>query len=444
MARARRPDAYLVELGAGVVVLAAVNLLLVPGDPGFLGVQPHPALFLAAILGTRQGLRDGLIGSALLAALLLACAVWRADALTPATFGRLPIYVTPLLVVATGFVLGAVAEVRRREKGDVVDRMAALEQELADQAVRFMAASEARHELERRVAEETASLTHLYTAARAMETLDLERLYPAVASTLRKFLQADACQLYLVDGGRLVLKAAEGAAPLRGDLAVDDGLVGLAVRRGRPVSIRDFATVSSLDDLQSAPMLLAAPLIGRDAALLGCVTVTKLPFLRLNVISLERMGVVADWAARSLENALVHQKTAAMTITDELVRAYTYAYFQRRLEEEEARADRYGRPLTVIVFKIGALELVRPERRPDLARLLGLVFSRSLRSIDLVCRYATDDSFAILLPETPAAEAQAVADRLASEVGNFAFKPYVDEERALESSVRVLVVREAK
>jgi len=169
--------------------------------------------------------------------------------------------------------------------------------------------------------------------------------------------------------------------------------------------------------------------------------VTRLPFLRLTPASLDRLRLVADWAARAIENARAHQRTRARTIEDEIVGAYTYGYYQRRLEQERVRAERYGRPLAVLVFRIHDLELVRPGPRTELGRVLSLVFSRTLRDVDLICRYATDDSFAVILPETTAEAAEAVSERLVREIQGFHFAPYADEARELEFSVRVLPVR---
>jgi GGDEF domain-containing protein len=305
-----------------------------------------------------------------------------------------------------------------------------------------MAATEAKHELERRVADERASLSSLYTAARALETLDAERLYPAVALTARRFLEADACQCYVLEGELLRLRAAEGPAPERAEIPPDEGLVGLAIRLGRPVSVRDATVIVSLDDLHTASLLMAAPLLGPRGTLLGCVTVTSLPFLRLTAASLDRLGLVADWGARALANARTHQETRARTIEDDLVGAYTYAYYQRRLHEEEMRADRYGRPLAVVIFRILRFGAVAPDRRIELGRVLSLVFSRTLRDVDIVCRYATEDAFAIILPETAPGPAEVVVARLSREIGNFHFAPYGDETQDLEFSARVLAVRE--
>jgi len=439
----RRADVYLFELVVGLAVLAGVNLGGFPRDLGFVSVSPHPALFLVGVLGVRHGLRAGLASGAILGALLYGVEVLRTDQTGLRVLWRPDTYVTPLLIVATGFALGAISEVRRRENHTLRARVGVLEHELAEQAVRFMAATEATHELERRVAEERTSLSSLYASARAMETLEIDRLYPAIVAATREFLQADACQLYVLDGEILRLRAAEGAPPENVELSIDDGLVGHAIRRGVAVSIRDYTMISSLDDLQRAPVLVAAPLIRAEGGLLGCLTVTRLPFLRLIPASVDRAAVLADWASRALENAQVHARTRASTVTDELIRTYTYAYYQRRLGQEEERAQRHGRALSVVVFRVHALALVAPERRAEFGRLIGLVFSRTLRRIDLVCRYATEDSFAIILPETSAAAAEGVAARLSSEIANFHFSPYSDDERELEFSIRVLPVRDA-
>jgi len=430
LASLRRAQPYLLELGAGLLVLVVVNVVLRPHDVGFLDVSPNPALALVALLAVRHGLRAGLVSGLVTAGAVAACVVVRLDHASWSELRSLGRYASPLLLIGVGFGLGAL----RESQG--------LEQELADQAVRFMAATEAKHELERRVADERASLSSLYAAARALETLEAERLYPAIAATARRFLQADACQCYVLDGDMLRLRAAEGAAPDRPEVAPDEGLVGLAVRLGRPVSVRDLTTIRSLEDLQGAALLMAAPMTGQEGALLGCVTVTSLPFLRLTPASLDRLGLVADWGARTLENARTHQQTRARTIEDELVRAYTYAYYQRRIHEEEVRADRYKRPLSVVIFRIHRYGAVASDRRAELGRVLSLVFSRRLRDVDIVCRYATEDAFAIILPETDPARAETVVDRLSNEVRNFHFAPYADGEGDLEFSARVLAVRE--
>ena len=78
LARLRRGHPYLLELGGGLLVLAVVNLLLRPKDPGFLAVQPNPALLLVAVMACRHGLRAGLVSGLGTAAIIAGCIVGRA------------------------------------------------------------------------------------------------------------------------------------------------------------------------------------------------------------------------------------------------------------------------------------------------------------------------------------------------------------------------------
>jgi GGDEF domain-containing protein len=436
--------AYLLEVAAGVVVLAVLNAAAFPRDPGMLRVALHPGLFVVAAVAARHGLREGMMAATVITGAAIVAFIGAGGAVAVDALREPRMWLAPFLLGLTGFILGAVREERRQETRVLEARVAELEHELAEQAVRFMAAAETKHELERRVAEETASLSALYDAMRSLDALDVDRLYPAVLGTVRRLLQADACQVYLVDGGALRLRAAEGPPPSRAELPVNEGLTGLAVQRGRPASVRDLAHVTSLDDLREAPLLMAAPVLDREGALLGCLTVSRLPFLKLTPAALDRLGLVADWAGRALANALLHERARGRAIQDEMLGAYTYAYYQRRLEEETRRARRFNRPLSVLVFRIVDLESVTPARRVELSRVLTLVFSRVVRNVDLICRYATDDAFAIILPETSAAEAEILRARAEREIHGFHFLPYPEEERELEFALRVLPVHEPR
>jgi GGDEF domain-containing protein len=432
--------AYLLEVAAGIVVLAVLNLTAFPRDPGMLGVQPHPGLFVVGAIAARHGLRQGLMAAAVVTGVALGAFIRIGGAAAANALTQPRTWLAPFLLGLTAFILGAVREERRQEARALEARVAELEHELAEQAVRFMASAETKHELERRVAEETASLSALYEAMRTIDALDVDRLYPAVLGAVRRLLQADACQLYIVDGEALRLRAAEGPPPSRAELPVDEGLASLAIQRGRPASIRDLVHLTSLDDVRDAPLLMAAPVLDRDGTLLACLTVSRLPFLRLTPAALDRLGLVADWAGRALANALLHERARGRAIQDEMLGAYTYGYYQRRLEEESRRAVRFGHPLSVLVFRIVDLELVSPARRGELGRVLTLVFSRVVRDVDLICRYATDDAFAIILPETSAAEAEMLKTRAEHEIHGFHFLPYPDEDRELEFALRVLAV----
>ena len=237
---------------------------------------------------------------------------------------------------------------------------------------------------------------------------------------------ADACQCYVLDGDRLRLRAAEGPAPERPEIAPDDGLVGLAVRLGRPVSVRDYTTIGSLEDLQGAELLMAAPLQEPRAP---CSAASRSP----SSLPPAHPGVARSPRPRrglggaDLENARTHEQTLARTIEDELVRAYTYAYYQRR-----STRRRCGPIATAAHSRWWSSASTASARwRRSVAPTWGACCRSCSRA---PC--ATSTSCAATPPRTPSrsscprpppARAEVVVDRLSSEIRNFHFAPYADE-----------------
>ncbi len=103
---------------------------------------------------------------------------------------------------------------------------------------------------------------------------------------------------------------------------------------------------------------------------------------------------------------------------DECTRTYNRRYFFRRLDEEAARARRYGRTFALLFVDVDRFKeindvfghLAGDEVLRDVAARLRNV----MRGIDLVFRYAGDE-FATILPETGAEEAVVAADRVLAE-----------------------------
>jgi len=100
------------------------------------------------------------------------------------------------------------------------------------------------------------------------------------------------------------------------------------------------------------------------------------------------------------------------------------AYMERRLNEEQRRAARYGRPFSALTFVI---EDVADGRGVPVAvqRAAATALRRELRECDIVAR-AAPGTFVVLLPETAPEMAEAARRRLAKlfPTGHIVGHPY--------------------
>ena len=104
---------------------------------------------------------------------------------------------------------------------------------------------------------------------------------------------------------------------------------------------------------------------------------------------------------------------------DKLTGLYDRGYFDVALERETRRAERYNRPLALVMADIDHFKRVNDtfgHQLGDLAlqHVAGLLLG-AVRATDYVCRYGGEE-FAILLPETNLSQALAMAERTRSSI----------------------------
>jgi two-component system cell cycle response regulator len=125
-----------------------------------------------------------------------------------------------------------------------------------------------------------------------------------------------------------------------------------------------------------------------------------------------------------IQKALEHARTRRLASTDGLTGVYNQRTFQERLSQEIARADRYSRPLSVLMIDVDHFKVYNdtyghPQGDivlQDLARLL----QEMSRTSDTVARYGGEE-FAIILPETDSVGAQKISQRLCEQVERYPF-----------------------
>lgn len=130
---------------------------------------------------------------------------------------------------------------------------------------------------------------------------------------------------------------------------------------------------------------------------------------------LELLSVLTSFAAMSIDHARLHERTLQLACTDGLTGLYNHRQFTRLFAEEVARANRYGKPLSIILFDVDDFKKFNDTfGHPSgdiVLQELATMLRELLRDCDTIFRYGGEE-FVTLLPETPLSEALKVAERI--------------------------------
>ncbi len=144
---------------------------------------------------------------------------------------------------------------------------------------------------------------------------------------------------------------------------------------------------------------------------------------------LELARTMANEAAMALENARLYEDARKLADRDPLTGFYNHRFLHERLGEEVVRSQRGRRPLSLLMLDLDDFKLVNDtfgHLFGDRVLTWGAELIRStLRASDVPARYGGDE-FALILPDTDAANAARAAERI---LEAFRARPYLGEQR---------------
>ena len=148
-------------------------------------------------------------------------------------------------------------------------------------------------------------------------------------------------------------------------------------------------------------------------SLTGAVGLLLAYYVRTRNIQIER--------AYSAHLEELSQRLRSLAYHDSLTELYNHRYFYEQLSHEVERAIRYGRPVSVILLDLDNFKSTNDTyghlMGDKLLAFIGRIISGQVRGADIAARYGGDE-FAIILPDTPHAAAEATAQKLARAIAS--------------------------
>jgi diguanylate cyclase (GGDEF)-like protein len=276
---------------------------------------------------------------------------------------------------------------------------------------------------------------------RAIEELN-RTAKPAEVFTVALDLARSLCKLDFVaftlaeeEGGKKRHRVSRangvsGAVALEGHVFADNnGLVANVVRYGAPLPGRD---VRQMD----------APLIfDEDAAVKGLAGLKIFPLkagdrvLGTLVAGSRKRGVLDDDAVRLLEVLAIQtaqsvlrgqlfEQMERMATTDGLTGLTNHRTFQAKADEQLALSRRYNRKMTIILTDVDHFKSVNDTYGhpvgDQVLKGVAKILQETARDTDVVARYGGEE-FALVMPETDAAGAKVIAERIREQIQSTVF-----------------------
>ncbi|MBP7148656.1 MAG: sensor domain-containing diguanylate cyclase [Acidobacteria bacterium] len=210
-----------------------------------------------------------------------------------------------------------------------------------------------------------------------------------------------------------------GETTLAEELPLERGLAGWVARTREPARIDRPAADPRLDLTLEWPgplprTVVAVPLVSRGRVI-GVAELADPARARFGAAELELLRTVMEPAAIALDNALLFRKLEERTVTDDLTHLYNARFMENYLRRETKRAARYGHRVALLFLDLDGFKQVNDVHGHMAgSRTLvevGEVLRRNVRDIDVVARWGGDE-FSVVLPETGAEGAMAMAERI--------------------------------
>jgi len=272
----------------------------------------------------------------------------------------------------------------------------------------------------------------LVSFAHNINVLDIDTMAQAIKNELGELITADRFSVFTTDkdGGHFRLIAHNHEENEMDGLEMDfdkSPLMAEALRSMEEVSESDFPGSRFAADVKrdkyTDDYALCLPLQA-GSELLGVLNINGNSNGFFDNLEFNFVALIAEILSASLKNLRQLELLRHLAITDGLTSLLNHRVFHERLSSEFDRSKRFKQPLSLMMADIDYFKKVNdtyghPVGDQILKAIAGKLKAH-LRTVDVVARYGGEE-YAMLLPQTDANLARAVAERIRKDIESESF-----------------------
>ena len=264
----------------------------------------------------------------------------------------------------------------------------------------------------------------LSVAQIVVSSLDLDEVLQNILHSAMSVMDMPAGTVALYDASSYQLELHAHAGLSEKFVALDrwrvtpNGLTYEILERGEVFIIEDTADADFFKNPlaidEGIRSLIAVPLKIHKRTI-GVLYLDDFKPRKFDSEKLELLSVLSSFATMSIDHARLHERTLQLACTDGLTGLYNHRQFKKVFAEEVARANRYNKTLSIILFDVDDFKKFNDTYgHPNgdiVLQEMAIMLKELLRDCDSLFRYGGEE-FVSLLPETPLADAVKVAERI--------------------------------
>jgi diguanylate cyclase (GGDEF)-like protein len=275
------------------------------------------------------------------------------------------------------------------------------------------------------LSEAFTDLSLLYRVSQNLNSvLEIDELIDTVKGIFSDHVKCDQFALLVVtkEGQHLRLATQRGlllVGQAKEVYSVGVGMSGHVVREKKSLYLPDLSESSFEHQINEVEKrahgsLFCTPLIVQNEAI-GVMLIVRAEKDGFTPTDRQSLEAIVSQIAVAYDRSQLYGKTKELSVRDELTGAYNRRFFHQRLELELKRAERFKRPVSLLMIDVDHFKRFNDTyghlKGDDVLKRLTHLIEHNIREIDLFARFGGEE-FVVVLADTPIQDAVVVANKL--------------------------------